>query len=55
MNKLKNHELINIYGGSNTLTSAFINSISKCLDTLLEVGRAIGSAINRFSTKNICP
>lgn len=54
MNKLKSNELIEIVGGSDFLTATFINSISKCIDALLEVGRSIGSAIRRITSNNLC-
>lgn len=55
MNKLSNEELISVVGGSaNTLTASFLNAISKCLDSLLEVGRSIGSALRRLSSQNLC-
>ena len=38
-------ELINIVGGSASVSGTFINAICKFINTLLELGRTIGSAI----------
>lgn len=54
MNKLSNEELIRVIGGANTLTASFLTAISKCIDSLLEVGRSIGSALRRLSSHDIC-
>ncbi len=54
MNKLNHEELITITGGGNLITASFLTAISKCIDSLLEVGRCIGSAIQRITTHNIC-
>ena len=54
MNKLKNEELINIVGGTNILTATFLNAVARCLEAILDVGRAIGSSIARFTKGNIC-
>lgn len=43
--KLKNIELISIVGGATQISGTLLNSISKLIITLLDVGRAIGSAI----------
>lgn len=54
MNKLNNEELINIVGGANLLTATFFNAVARCLEAILDVGRAIGSSIARFTKGNIC-
>lgn len=54
MNKLKNDELIKINGGANYLTATFLNAVARCLDSILEVGRSIGTAIARLKSGNIC-
>ena len=55
MNKLTNEELFALRGGTtNFLTASFLTAISKCVDSLLEVGRSIGSALQRLTSHNIC-
>lgn len=51
---LTNKELIMIVGGSSSLSGTFINSISKLITTLLDLGRSIGSAIRYARSKKIC-
>jgi hypothetical protein len=54
MNKLKNEELLEIVGGANLITATFFNAVARCIESLLEVGRAIGSSIARMTKGNIC-
>lgn len=53
MRDLTKEELQKIYGGaiSATLLNAFIRGIN----TILEVGRSLGSAIRRIIAKDACP
>ena len=48
---MKDEELANISGG---LNGTIINAISRLISTLLELGRTIGSSLNRFKHKNKC-
>ena len=48
---MKDEELANISGG---LNRTIINAISRLISTLLELGRTIGSSLNRFKHKNKC-
>lgn len=54
MTKLSKEELIKITGGSDLLTATFINALTKCLNSIFEIGRAIGSSIARLTSGNIC-
>lgn len=54
MTKLTREELINITGGSDLLTATFINAFTKCINTIFEIGRSIGSSIARLTSGNIC-
>lgn len=54
MNKLSNEELIKISGGTMQITASLLNAVVKCFDTLLELGRTIGSSIRRISSGKIC-
>lgn len=53
MRELSKEELKQIYGGaiSATLFNAFIRGIN----TFLEVGRSLGSAVRRLISKDVCP
>lgn len=54
MQELKKHELMHIAGGIN-LNGTIINALSRGIDTLMEVGRSLGSAIRRWKGNMICP
>lgn len=50
---IKEEELLYITGGaSKNISGTLINSISKLIETLLDLGRSIGSAI-RYKRSNI--
>jgi len=53
MKKLEEAELKNIYGG--TITGSLINSVTQGVNTFLGLGRALGSAIRRLGSGNLCP
>ena len=53
MKDLKNNELFDIEGGS--ISGTLINSITRGIDTILDMGRSLGSAIRRIQYNNICP
>lgn len=50
--KLETKELQNIVGGAN---ATYINAIVRGVNTLLDIGRSLGSAIRRLTSGNICP
>jgi len=54
MNKLNEKELLQVVGGSNILTAAFLNAIARCLNSIYDIGRAIGSSISRIKSGKIC-
>jgi len=49
---LTKEELLEVSGGA--VTASLINSIARGVTVLLELGRAIGSAIRRISSKTVC-
>lgn len=53
MERLKKDDLLSIEGGgiSGTLISAF----TKCISTVYDIGRSLGSAIRRIGSNNLCP
>lgn len=54
MIKLTSNQMLNIYGGAN-ITGAFLSSIIKGINIVLELGRSVGSAIRRGSGGKLCP
>ena len=53
MKNLNNEELLNIEGGS--ISGTLISAISRGINTVLDMGRALGNAIRRIGSNNICP
>ncbi len=51
--KLEEIELRNLYGGA--ITGTLINSITKGVNTFLNLGRAVGSSIRRLVDGSLCP
>lgn len=51
--KMNLQELYEIKGGIKFSVS-FINYLSKAMNTLLELGRSLGTAIRRISSKKVC-
>lgn len=54
MKVLKKEELLNVSGGASISYSSMINAISKGINTFLELGRSVGSAIRRIHSGSIC-
>ncbi len=52
--ELDNKQLLNIVGGIN-ITGAFLNYLVKGINSILDLGRSVGTAIRRITSKNICP
>ena len=53
MKQLNNLELQNIHGGLN-LSAALITSLVRGVNSLLDLGRSLGTSIRRVQTGNIC-
>lgn len=49
---LSSEELMNIKGGA--ITAALLNSISRIIDTLLNLGQIVGSSLRRSLSKKAC-
>ena len=54
MKKLSDIEIQKIEGGNSYITAAFISSITRAGNCILDVGRSIGSAIRRIYENDIC-
>lgn len=53
MKKLEMEEMIGIVGGI-SISAALFSALSKAANTILDAGRALGSAIRRISSNNMC-
>lgn len=53
MKILNKHQLANINGGVN-ISGTLINAFIKGVNSFLDLGRSIGTAIRRVQTGNIC-
>ena len=51
--KLNTNELTTIQGGMN-ITGTLINSFTSGINTVLNLGRSVGSAVRRITEGNIC-
>lgn len=50
--ELTTRELKSIEGGA--ITAAFINAIARGIDTILDLGRSVGTAIRRIGSGSLC-
>ncbi len=55
MIRLTDKELKSIDGGSNWFTAAFFNAAARAINTLLDMGRSLGTAIRRTINGSYCP
>ena len=51
--KLNRDELLNVYGG--TISATLINAIVKGFSVIVDLGKALGSAIRRAVSGKTCP
>jgi len=49
---LTNEELIVVRGGS--ITATLLNSVSRLMGTIYELGQSVGSSIRRIRSKSYC-
>lgn len=49
---LTNEELLTISGGG--ITATFLNSLSRLMNTLYDLGQAVGSSLRRLVGKKVC-
>ncbi len=50
--KLKKEEMLEINGGG--ISGTLINSIIRGINSILELGRSLGTAIRRLTANNLC-
>ncbi len=53
MKRLTKLESQKIIGGA-SITGAILSSIKGCISVVFEIGQAVGGAIRRISTGNLC-
>ncbi len=53
MKKINKQELKQINGGG--ISASFISSIVRAVNSLLDLGRSVGSAIRRIQNGSVCP
>lgn len=54
MIELKKEELLSISGGANWFSASFLNAVSRAVNTLLDLGRSLGTSIRRSISGQIC-
>ena len=54
MKELKYYEAKEIIGGGTSFTGAVLSAIRGCINAVFEIGQAVGGAIRRISTGNLC-
>lgn len=52
--EINRYELLNIVGGAN-ITASFLSAISKGINSIMDVGRSLGTSIRRLIGGSICP
>lgn len=53
MIELEKNELLRIEGGL-SITGTLINSITKGVSVIMDIGRALGSSVRRLISGNLC-
>ena len=51
---LTNEELLEVKGGALSITATLLNSMSRFINTIFELGQTIGSALRRSKEKKFC-
>ena len=54
MQELKKEQLQEIKGGINIFSGSFISSLVRAGNTLLDLGRSLGTATRRIFSGNVC-
>ncbi len=51
---LNSNELQEIKGGASNFNATFFNAIARCLSTLADIGRSLGTSIRMLFTGKVC-
>lgn len=54
MIELKREELMEINGGTGWISGSFISAITKAGNTILDMGRSLGTAVRRIFSGSVC-
>ena len=54
MREIDLENMMIIVGGGVSFSGAILNAIKGCISTIMDVGRAVGSAIRRIGSGNLC-
>lgn len=54
MKELTKKELFKIQGGA-SITGTMISAVTHGINTILDFGRSLGTAIRRLGSNNVCP
>ena len=54
MIELKKEELLSVSGGANWITASFLNSVSRAITTLVDLGRSLGTSLRRSISGKVC-
>ncbi len=54
MEELEKETMKRIIGGGTDISGAILNAISGCIETIFGIGQAVGSAIRRIKSGNLC-
>jgi hypothetical protein len=55
LKEIDNNTLESIVGGSETISSSMISSLTNVIKFIYEVGTGVGSAMRRLFDKDMCP
>jgi hypothetical protein len=50
----KEKELVEITGGGINVSGAILNAFKGCANTIMDIGRSLGSAIRRIAFGSLC-
>ena len=51
---MQDYELVDVVGGGFSLTATFLNAFSRAINTVMDLGRTIGTSIRMFVSGKRC-
>lgn len=55
MKKVNKNEMVNISGGALNITVTFLTTLIRGVNSFMDVGRSLGTAIRRTTAGKYCP
>ena len=55
MKKLNRKEMLNVSGGALNITTTFLTALIRGVNSFMDVGRSLGTAIRRVTSNKVCP